>query len=106
MKGERNKNRVTLLSTGRSHGHARCAATPFDRARGPNDAPLEYDGVYVKLVVLDKTFATAVSDARGSVPRCGEAIVAVPVTVSVQHMARHAIGMLDGSRSSTSSRAS
>lgn len=66
------------------------------RVQNPNDAPLEYDGVYVKLDVLDKTFATGVSDARGSVPRFGEAVVAVPVTVSVLRMARHALGMLDG----------
>jgi hypothetical protein len=66
------------------------------RVQNPNDAPLEYDGVYVKLDVLDKTFATGVSDARGSVPRFGEAIVAVPVTVSVLRMASHALGLLDG----------
>jgi hypothetical protein len=66
------------------------------RVQNPNDAPLEYDGVYVKLDVLDKTFATGVTDARGSVPRFGEAVVAVPVTVSVLRMASHALGILDG----------
>jgi LEA14-like dessication related protein len=66
------------------------------RVQNPNDSPLEYDGVSVTLDVLDKTFATGVSDARGSVGRYGESIIAVPVTVSALRMARHALGMLDG----------
>jgi LEA14-like dessication related protein len=66
------------------------------RVQNPNDVPVEYDGVYLKLEVLDKIFATGVSDRRGSVPRFGEAIVGVPVTVSVLRMVRHALGMLDG----------
>lgn len=66
------------------------------RVQNPNDAPLAYDGVYLKLDVLDKTFASGVSDAAGSVPRFGEAVIAVPVTVSVLRMVRHALGMLDG----------
>lgn len=66
------------------------------RVQNPNDAPLAYDGVYVKLDVLDKTFATGVSDAAGTVPRFGESVIAVPVTVSVLRMVRHALGMLDG----------
>lgn len=66
------------------------------RVQNPNDAPLAYDGVYLKLDVLEKTFATGVSDATGTVPRFGEAVIAVPVTVSVLRMVRHALGMLDG----------
>lgn len=66
------------------------------RVQNPNDTPLEYDGVYLQLDVQNKTFATGVSDARGSVPRFGESIIGVPVTVSVLRMARHALGMLDG----------
>lgn len=66
------------------------------RVQNPNDTPLEYDGVSLTLDVLDKTFATGVSDARGSVGRYGESIISVPVTVSAFHMARHALGMLDG----------
>jgi LEA14-like dessication related protein len=66
------------------------------RIQNPNDVPVEYDGVYVKLDVQDKTFATGVSDERGSVPRFGESVVGVPVTVSVLRMARQALGLLDG----------
>ncbi len=66
------------------------------RVQNPNDTPLEYDGVYLRLDVLEKTFATGVSDQRGTVPRFGESVIGVPVTVSVLSMARQAFGMLDG----------
>jgi LEA14-like dessication related protein len=66
------------------------------RVQNPNDAPIEYDGVYVKLDVLGRTFATGVSDAGGAVPRFGETVIAVPVSVSVLRMASHALGLLDG----------
>ena len=66
------------------------------RVQNPNDASIEYDGVYVKLDVFDKTFATGVSGERGSVPRFGESIVSVPVTVSTLRMVFNALGMLDG----------
>ncbi|HKA46469.1 MAG TPA: LEA type 2 family protein [Burkholderiales bacterium] len=67
------------------------------RVQNPNDAPVQYDGVYVKLDVLDKTFATGVSDERGTVPRFGESVIGVPVTVSTLRLALQAVGfMLDG----------
>lgn len=66
------------------------------RVQNPNDAPIDFNGAYVKLEVLGKTFATGVSDEVGTVPRFGEAVIAVPVTVSVIRMARYALGMLDG----------
>src|SRR5512143_2279520 len=66
------------------------------RVQNPNEAPIEYDGVAVHLDVLGKTFASGVSDGRGTVPRFGEAIVAVPVTVSILRVVRNVVGMLDG----------
>jgi LEA14-like dessication related protein len=66
------------------------------RVQNPNDAPLDYDGVYVKLEVLDSTFATGVSGERGTVPRFGESVVGVPVTVSALRMATYALRVLDG----------
>ena len=66
------------------------------RVQNPNETPIEYDGVYLRLDVLDKTFATGVSDARGTVPRFGETVIGVPVTVSLLRMLRHAPGLLDG----------
>ena len=66
------------------------------RVQNPNDAPVDYDGVYLKLDVLDKTFATGVSDERGSVPRFGESVISVPVTVSTLRVVLNAVGMFGG----------
>lgn len=64
------------------------------RVQNPNDTPVEYNGVYLKLDVFDKSFATGVSDERGSVPRYGESIISVPLTVSTLSVALQAAGML------------
>jgi LEA14-like dessication related protein len=63
------------------------------RVQNPNSAPIGYDGAYVKLEVQDRTFATGVSDAGGSIPGFNEAVVEVPVTVSMLRMVRQVIGM-------------
>ena len=64
------------------------------RIQNPNDSPLEFDGLSVQLDVQGKRFATGVSDAGGSIPRFGEALVDVPVSISVVGIARQAIGVV------------
>lgn len=64
------------------------------RIQNPNEAPLEFNGVSLLLDVQGKRFATGVSDMVGSIPRYGETIVAVPVSISVFNMARQAIGVM------------
>lgn len=66
------------------------------RVQNPNDHPIDYDGVALQLDVNDRTFATGVSDARGSVPRFGEAVVSVPVTVSALSAFRQALELGSG----------
>jgi LEA14-like dessication related protein len=66
------------------------------RVQNPNDTPIEYDGVALDVDVMGRDFASGVSDQVGTVPRFGEAVVAVPVTVSVMRMVRQVMGMLDG----------
>ena len=66
------------------------------RIQNPNDAPLEFSGVALNLEVMGRDFASGVSDQAGTVPRFGELVVAVPVTVSLMRMARQVVGMLDG----------
>ncbi len=66
------------------------------RVQNPNDAPVDYNGAYVKLDVQDRTFATGVSDESGSVPRFGESIISVPLTASVLRMVRQVMGVMDG----------
>jgi hypothetical protein len=66
------------------------------RVQNPSETPVDYDGVYVKLEVLDKTFATGVSDERGSVPRFGESVINVPVSVSTLRVALSTLGFVLG----------
>ena len=66
------------------------------RVQNPNEAPIEFSGAYLEFDVLDKTFATGVSSESGTVPAFGEAVIAVPVTVSVLRMVRQVVGVLDG----------
>ncbi len=70
------------------------------RVQNPSETPVEYDGVYVKLDVLDKTFATGVSDERGSIPRFGESVISVPMTVSTLRVALHTLGFVLGDKPS------
>lgn len=64
------------------------------RVQNPNDAPVEYNGVALEMNVQGKTFATGVSDAAGAVPRFGEAVITVPVTISAFRMLGQAFGMM------------
>ena len=69
------------------------------RVSNPNDFPIAYDGLAVKLDVQGRTVATGVSDERGEVPRYGESLVGVNVTISLVDLARQAMSGLksDGS---------
>jgi LEA14-like dessication related protein len=64
------------------------------RVQNPNEEPLDYDGVSLSMDVQGKTFATGVSDAAGNVPRFGEAVIDVPVTISAFRLVRQAMGMM------------
>lgn len=67
------------------------------RVQNPNDAAIDYDGVSLKLDVQGDTYASGVSDGRGTVPRFGEAVIEVPVTMSTLRLAFQAFGqMRDG----------
>lgn len=70
------------------------------RVQNPNDTPIDFRGVALDLRVRGSLFASGVSDASGTVPAFGEAVVQLPVTVSAINMARVVIGfaMGDGPR--------
>lgn len=63
------------------------------RVQNPNDTALDYDGVSIALDLRGNTFATGVSAERGSVPRFGETVITVPVSVSALAAVRQFIGM-------------
>jgi len=72
------------------------------RVMNPNDSAIEYDGLFVEMDVRGKSFASGVSNARGTVPRFGETVLTVPVTVPALAMLRQALGMAQGDRSAIS----
>lgn len=64
------------------------------RVQNPNDTPITYDGVSIAMDVEGRTFASGVSDGAGSVPRFGESVLNVPVSISALRVARGAAGIL------------
>jgi LEA14-like dessication related protein len=64
------------------------------RIQNPNELPLDFNGVSVQMDVQGKQFGTGVSDVGGSVPRFGETIVEVPVSISVFGIARQAFDIM------------
>ena len=51
------------------------------RIQNPNDVPVEFSGVSLQLDLNGQSFASGVSDQSGVVPRYGEAVIVVPLTV-------------------------
>ena len=68
------------------------------RVQNPNDAALDFDGISIELDVRGSPFATGVSDERRSVPRFGEIVISVPVSVSALAVVRQAIGLATSER--------
>jgi LEA14-like dessication related protein len=68
------------------------------RVQNPNDQPIDFDGVAVDLEVRGMDLASGVSDVRGTVPRYGETVIVVPVTVSAFAMARQVYSFATGDR--------
>ena len=63
------------------------------RVQNLNDASIEFTGIYLALEVRGNTFATGLSDAVGTVPRFGEVVLSVPITVSALQLTRQAIAI-------------
>jgi LEA14-like dessication related protein len=66
------------------------------RVLNPNDAPIDYNGIYVQLDLMDKSFASGASNESGTVPAFGETVISVPVSVSVLGIARQAMSVVGG----------
>lgn len=68
------------------------------RIQNPNDGAVEYDGTALELEVNGKTLASGVSDQKGSVPRYGETVLVVPVSISAMNAVRQALVLADGTQ--------
>jgi LEA14-like dessication related protein len=63
------------------------------RVQNSNDMSIPFSGASVQLLLNGKTIGSGVNDVAGTVPRFGEAMVNVPVTVSGLGDVRQAIGL-------------
>ncbi len=68
------------------------------RVQNPNDLSVDFDGVAVDLELNGKNLATGVSDAKGTVPRFGETVIVVPVSISAFAALRQVLAFTDGTR--------
>jgi hypothetical protein len=62
------------------------------RIQNPNDTSIDYTGAALSLDLNGRKLATGVSDMTGTVPRYGEAVLTIPVTISAFDMARQVLG--------------
>jgi LEA14-like dessication related protein len=69
------------------------------RVLNPSESPIEFNGLFVEMDVQGKGFASGVSDQKGSVPRYGETVITVPVTISALAMLRQALSLAGKDRS-------
>ncbi len=63
------------------------------RILNPSDYVIEYNGLFVEMDVQGMRFANGVSNQSGTVPRYGEGVISVPVTISALAMVRQFIGL-------------
>lgn len=65
------------------------------RVQNPNEHAIDFNGVSVELDLEGRSFASGVSDQAGTVPRYGETLLTVPVTVPFTAVVRQVLGMGD-----------
>jgi LEA14-like dessication related protein len=65
------------------------------RIQNPNDVPVDYSGTALDLDLNGRRAASGVSDAAGSVPRYGETVIYVPVTISAFNMVNQLFGFMN-----------
>ena len=63
------------------------------RVQNPNDRAVNFNGMALDLDVNGQPLASGVSDQSGSVPRFGETVVSVPVSISAFSVMRQAWGV-------------
>lgn len=66
------------------------------RVVNPNDSPIEFDGLFATLSVRGSEVASGAMGERGSVPRFGEAVVSVPMSVTALALVRPLLSLASG----------
>ena len=71
------------------------------RIQNHRDKPIDYDGIALDLDLRGMSFASGVSDQSGTIPRFGETVITVPVTVPATAILRHVFQMATNDLRST-----
>lgn len=71
------------------------------RVLNPNDTPIEYESLFASLSLRGSEVAAGVIGERGTIPRYGDAIVAVPLSVSALGVIRPLLGLAAGAAGGT-----
>lgn len=66
------------------------------RVQNPNEEAIDYNGVALDLAVNGQPLASGVSDASGQIPRFGEKVISVPISISAFSAFRQAWGLSGG----------
>jgi LEA14-like dessication related protein len=66
------------------------------RVQNPNDTAIDYDGIALNLALRGHDLGGGVSDRAGTVPRFGEAVLVVPVSVSVTALLKQGFALARG----------
>jgi LEA14-like dessication related protein len=64
------------------------------RIQNPNDTVIDYSGAALDLALNGRRLASGVSGEIGTVPRYGETVLTIPVTISAFNVARQLVGFI------------
>ena len=89
--GKLEKLKITLVSLDLQGVHGLEARFLVKlRVQNPNDISLDYDGLAVDMELNGKPLASGVSNDKGTLPRYGETVVSLPLSVSTVALLRQA----------------
>lgn len=102
---ERESVRVTVVGLDPLPGELMEARLALKlRVQNPTESAVDYDGISVELDLRGSSFASGVSSEKGSIPRFGEALISVPVSVSAFAVLRQVAGLAGGNGLSANTR--
>lgn len=66
------------------------------RIQNPNDTEVSYTGAALTLDLNGNKLGSGVSDVSGTVPRYGETVITIPVTISAFNAVQQVFGIMGG----------
>src|SRR5262245_64530620 len=68
------------------------------RVQNPNDVAIAYSGLSAEVDLNGRSFASGVSAATGEIPRFGESVLELPLTVAATAIVRPVLALDSGGR--------